>query len=344
MRLEPLTPSATTQTPLYSGPPPARVVWPDAVAYREAIQTPSVSLGESGWKTATIATNKLGLPITYAGRFAVVFKANLASGETWALRCFTSPGADSGLNGQGVGRAMRYRLIVPHAARLPHLFVPFRYVDTGIKLGGQWYPVVAMQWASGTPLGQWVEKNLRQPEKLRRLCGVLSGVLAELEAAQMAHGDWQHDNLLVAPKRRLRDPCGLRRLVRAGTCGYAVAGNRASQLPAPAAHVRVFRAGAGSVRVFGAANGLARVGTPARFMDALLRRRKRRVSKSGLYRPGPLARVPCRARHRRKKPATKRLPIPLLVWKTPARAARAKPCSPALRPLNFRAHPCRPFR
>ena len=173
---------------------PTRTVWPDAVAYREAVQTPSVSLGEPGWKTASIAVNRLGLPVTYAGRFAVVFRATLATGEKWALRGFTSPGADAG----HVSRATRYQLLVPHAAQLPHLFVPFRYVENGIKVGTAWYPVVAMQWAAGTPLGQWIEKNLANSDKLKRLCGVLSAVLGELEAAQMAHGDWQHDNLLVS--------------------------------------------------------------------------------------------------------------------------------------------------
>lgn len=202
MRLDPLTPSATAANPAFhTPPPPQRTVWPDAVAYREAVQTPTVSLGEPGWKTATVAVNRQGLPVTYAGRFAVVFRATLQTGEKWALRCFTSPGADAknGNGHAGVSRAMRYQLLAPHAARLPQLFVPFRYVERGINVGGSWYPVVAMQWATGTPLGQWIEKNLSAPDKLRRLCGVLSGVLAELEAAQMAHGDFQHDNLLISP-------------------------------------------------------------------------------------------------------------------------------------------------
>ena len=177
---------------------PTRTVWPDAVAYREAVQTPSVSLGEPGWKTASIAVNRLGLPVTYAGRFAVVFRATLATGEKWALRGFTSPGADAAHLPGHVSRAMRYQLLIPHAAQLPHLFVPFRYVENGIKVGTAWYPVVAMQWANGTPLGQWIEKNLANSDKLKRLCGVLSAVLGALEAADMAHGDWQHDNLLVS--------------------------------------------------------------------------------------------------------------------------------------------------
>ena len=196
MRSDVITTPSSATNPTYSAP--TRTVWPDAVAYREAVQTPSVSLGEPGWKTASIAVNRLGLPVTYAGRFAVVFRATLATGEKWALRGFTSPGADAAQTPGHVSRAMRYKLLVPHAANLPHLFVPFRYVENGIKVGTTWYPVVAMQWATGTPLGQWIEKNLNAPDKLKRLCGVLSAVLGELEAAGMAHGDWQHDNLLVS--------------------------------------------------------------------------------------------------------------------------------------------------
>jgi hypothetical protein len=171
-----------------------RPVWPDAVAFREAVQSPSAVLAEPDLRQASVALDRMGMPLAYSGRFAIVFRLTTPRGERWALRCFTSPGED----GRGASRATRYRIIAEHTARMDNTFVPFRYIDRGIKVGSEWYPVVAMRWAAGEPLGRWVEKHLHDPESLRRLCGALSGLLERLEAVGIAHGDWQHDNLLIS--------------------------------------------------------------------------------------------------------------------------------------------------
>lgn len=173
--------------------PAGRVIWPDSVAFRESIQSPSGALADNDLRQAAVAIDRLGMPLAYSGRFAVVFRLTTPRGERWALRCFTSPG-----QGYGTTRATRYRIIAEHTARMDNTFVPFRYIDRGIRIGEQWYPVVAMRWAGGEPLGRWVEGHLGQPEDLRRLCGSLSGLLERLEGAGIAHGDWQHDNLLIS--------------------------------------------------------------------------------------------------------------------------------------------------
>ncbi len=174
-------------------PSAGRILWPDAVAFREAIQNPSLALGDFELQRANVAVDKRGLPVAYSGRFAVVFKLQTATGEAWALRCFTSPGDGE----SGVERGDRYRVIASHLSKLGDAFVPFRYVEQGIKVGREWFPVVAMQWASGTTLGRWVEGRRHEPDALHRLCGSLTRLLETLENAGIAHGDWQHDNLLV---------------------------------------------------------------------------------------------------------------------------------------------------
>ena len=170
--------------------------WPDAVAFREAIQTPTVALEGNRLvlQHATVATDRLGMPLAYSGRFAVVFRLTTQAGERWALRCFTSPGED----GRGATRATRYQVIAAHTTKMDNTFVPFRYIHQGIRIGSDWFPTVAMRWATGEPLGRWVENHLTDPEALRRLCASLSGLLERLEAAGIAHGDWQHDNLLIS--------------------------------------------------------------------------------------------------------------------------------------------------
>ena len=174
-----------------STPNKVREIWPDAVAYREAIQQPTTQLGDLTLRGASVRLDRLSLPLAYSGRFAVVFRLT-AYGNDYALRCFTTPG-DSRM------RAMRFTAIAANLARpeINDLFVPFRYSEQGIQVGKERYPTLSMIWAKGTPLGKWVERNRTNPERLRNLANYLPQVLARLEGAGVAHGDWQHDNLLI---------------------------------------------------------------------------------------------------------------------------------------------------
>lgn len=178
-----------TQTTTSDG----RSRWPDAVAYREAIQTPGIALGDPLLSDAQVHLNRQGLPLSYSGRFAIVFRLTDKGRGEWALRCFTTP-EDRSL----VGRSVRYALLAQHIDKLSDLFVPYRFVGRGIRVAGQWYPTLAMRWAEGTTLGRWVEKNRAEPEKLQTLARTLGALLTRLEEAGIAHGDWQHDNLLVS--------------------------------------------------------------------------------------------------------------------------------------------------
>ncbi|HVK03104.1 MAG TPA: hypothetical protein VM490_06495 [Armatimonadaceae bacterium] len=173
-------------------PAAARPRWPDAVAYREAIQNPHGALADARLKGSEVVSDRRGLPVAYSGRFAIVFRLKDADGSHWALRCFTSPPANA------ADRHRRYEFVSRHADELKDAFVPYRFIDRGICVAGEWFPVVAMRWAKGETLGRFVERNLHDPEKLRTLCGTLSALLQRLEEAGVAHGDWQHDNLIVA--------------------------------------------------------------------------------------------------------------------------------------------------
>ena len=189
MRLNQAEVSASSANSIRQG----RSEWPDAVAYREAIQSPGLTLGDPLLTGAKVAENRQGLPIAYTGRFAVVFRLRGHDGTDWALRCFTAP-QDS----YGITRGTRYRLLATQIATLDDVFVPFRFVEGGLRIAGKWYPTIAMRWAQGVTLGRWVEQNRDNPERLRRLIGTLGTLLTRLEAAGMAHGDWQHDNLLIS--------------------------------------------------------------------------------------------------------------------------------------------------
>ena len=172
--------------------------WPDAVAYQEAIQHPNDCVSEPKLYGASVATNRRGLPLAYTGRFAVVFRLTAKDGGVWALRCFTSSPEGEAM------RSLRYAAIAPRLAdkRIADLFVPFHYLPDGVKIGRNSYPALAMGWAAGDPLGVWVEKNRNNPAALLTLAATLSDVHARLSAAGIAHGDWQHDNLLISDNGR----------------------------------------------------------------------------------------------------------------------------------------------
>ncbi len=111
------------------------------------------------------------------------------------MRCFTTPARDD-------ERHARYQAIAARLAGLPDVFVPFRYHEQGIRVLGRWYPIVAMRWASGETLGRFVETHAQDASALRALARSLGDLLTQLEAQGIAHGDWQHDNLLVSDNGR----------------------------------------------------------------------------------------------------------------------------------------------
>jgi serine/threonine protein kinase len=183
-----------TTVPETSVPQSAPVLWPDAVAFREAIQNPQSALSDPGLKQAQIVLDRRGLPLAYSGRFAVVFRLRTNTGD-WALRCFTGAADNE-------GRRERYTAIVEQLKGHSHYFVPFRYLEQGIKVGFAWYPVVVMRWAEGETLGRFVDRHHGDAAALHNLCRALTQLLQDLEAANIAHGDWQHDNLLVSADGR----------------------------------------------------------------------------------------------------------------------------------------------
>src|SRR5438445_7225191 len=134
------------------------------------------------------------MPKPATGGNAVVYKANEPGGlltfkKTWAIRCFLRPISD---------HAERYEAISKHLGkvRLPY-DVNFRFLKQGIQIRSSWFPIVKMQWADGDLLHSHIEKHLRYRASLAALRAKWVTLVRHLEAAQVAHGDLQHGNILV---------------------------------------------------------------------------------------------------------------------------------------------------
>ena len=209
--------------------------WPLSQDYNEAIQSPASSFSDPDLRRGEAAANALGLPMPYSGNFADVYQFRCPDGKSWAVKCFTR---------EVPGLRERYPKIGEHLgqAKLPFM-VDFSYLDQGIRVGGQWFPVLKMQWVEGFTLNQFVAPIPRQAGHAGgacRRCGASMGKY--LRAAEVAHCDLQHGNVLLVPgaDSALAEAQAdrLRRHVGAGPGQGPVGRSRPPVFPAPAAAAR----------------------------------------------------------------------------------------------------------
>ena len=168
------------------------MAWPTPQDYNEAVQSPQSSFADPELKKGEVQTDKLGLPRPISGRFAVVY--NMRCGpRSFAVRCFQSEVPD---------QQARYAAISEHLKRsgLPYT-VGFEFQKDGVRIKGQWFPILKMEWIAGEPLHTYVEKNLRNPDVLIRLATDWIAMTEALQKASLAHGDLQDGNVLVVGDR-----------------------------------------------------------------------------------------------------------------------------------------------
>lgn len=150
---------------------------------------PEASFSDPELQTAVPRTNVLGLPQPITGAFAAVFPMTTTGGNQYAVKCF--------LNEVSKQRT-RYRAVSDHLADVElDALVAFDYRAEGIEVGGETYPVLKMEWATGTVLNRFVERHLDATQVLGRLSEAWVELIAALEAQRIGHGDLQHGNVLV---------------------------------------------------------------------------------------------------------------------------------------------------
>jgi hypothetical protein len=164
------------------------VPWPTPQDYNEAIQNPPYTFSDPELQTGTCEFTALGLPKPITGNFASVYRMR-CKGRDWAVRCFWRELSDMQL---------RYRAISAHlaGAGLPYT-VGFEYQPQGIKIRGNWYPILKMEWVQGQLLNDYLVSNLADPVALRSLRESWLRMVDDLERSGCAHGDLQHGNVLV---------------------------------------------------------------------------------------------------------------------------------------------------
>jgi hypothetical protein len=164
-------------------------LWPDAAAYREALQNPRTCFVDAELRDASPTTDARGFPKAWSGNFAVVFQVRTGS-RVRAVRCFQGDVGD---------REFRYQAIDKHlssaqAGSITH----FEYVAQGIRVRGNSYPILIMDWIEGLTLDSYLRSVSGSPEVFRALADRWLSIIRDLEAAGIAHGDLQHGNILVS--------------------------------------------------------------------------------------------------------------------------------------------------
>jgi hypothetical protein len=162
--------------------------WPLSQDYNEVIQSPGDCFADLDLRSGAPLCNALGLPLPCSGNFADVYPI-LSPPRKWAVKCFTR---------EVRGLRERYTKISEYLAQLNLPFlIECRFLDQGILVRGQWYPVVKMQWIEGQTLNDFVREQAGSPPLLQTLAAIWRKMDSRLREGRLAHGDLQHGNVLL---------------------------------------------------------------------------------------------------------------------------------------------------
>lgn len=165
------------------------MTWPENTDYSEAIQNPQMNFADAELKQGQAVTNAAGMPIVRSGNFADVYEVRCPSGNSYAIKCFTR---------EVKGLQQRYQAISDHLNRVKLPFtVDFQYLEKGILIKGNWFPILKMRWVEGLTLNQFVQDHVDKPAVLERLASMWVKLAQLLRKAKMAHADLQHGNVLL---------------------------------------------------------------------------------------------------------------------------------------------------
>lgn len=170
--------------------------WPGITDYSEAIQNPWLCFKGTALEAGVVAPDRRGRPLVFSGAFACVYQVSVG-GRKYAVRCFTREVRD---------QQTRYNQLSEYLINvLPPSFVHFEYLERGISVRGDWYPIVKMDWVEGESLSSFVGSKLKEPDTLLRIAAQWrGGPAASLSGLRIAHNDLQHGNVMVQGDGNIR--------------------------------------------------------------------------------------------------------------------------------------------
>ncbi len=176
--------------PAAQPPQQTHAALPSADDYQRAVSTPQVSFADAELQKGVARPNKWGLPAVWSGQFAVVFRMEAPAGPR-AVRCFTAQVSD---------HQARYAALHAHLrGQSAPMLADFAYLPKGIRMQGEWRPIVKMEWVEGLPLDRAVEEAAEANDRARlaALAEAWAETMRGLQRTGVTHGDLQHENILV---------------------------------------------------------------------------------------------------------------------------------------------------
>ena len=166
------------------------MLFPTIEEYKDAIRIAEHSLATL--QEYEVMKTAAGEPWFSSGNFAVVFKMkHRSTGKLLALKCFTR---------FQERRQESYQLISQHlGSNTSSYLLHYNYLPKEIWAAGAEYPVVAMEWADGATLGDYVKEQCRLNNRanLQALARNFEALTALLITQPFAHGDLKPDNIIV---------------------------------------------------------------------------------------------------------------------------------------------------
>jgi hypothetical protein len=172
---------------------------PTAEDYIRAVQNPQAAFTLPNLRAAQFEVHPLlGIPMPASGTSAIVFKATV-DGRSQAVRLLTRPDAATRQRYTALNRYFTERDLTRDVATS-------QWIDDAIRVNGQTWPMVQMQWVAGHTLNQHVEDLVEAEDTaaIATLAGAWRDLLRRMQSARFAHGDLQHGNVMVEPDGTLR--------------------------------------------------------------------------------------------------------------------------------------------
>ena len=130
-----------------------------------------------------------GAPLSYPGGFAKAYVVD-CGGKTYALRVWLHDIGDA---------AHHYHAVAAFFGqdRMDCFVEDFHFIPDGILVNGQRFPILRMEWVSGSTLGDFITGHLSDGALLRIAADAFLGMVRTLHQGQVAHGDLQAENMIV---------------------------------------------------------------------------------------------------------------------------------------------------
>jgi len=161
--------------------------YPLTTDFVNAVHNLNCSVRDPVLKGGIPRKTKLGLEL-YSGGYSRVFPIEVGS-KTYALRGWIANVEDAKTRYKEISNFLKTKSL--------QYFVEFDYVDKGIVIKGNIYPIIRMEWAAGETLKDFIENNLYNPQMLKESADLFLKMVKDLHNCNISHGDLQDGNIIV---------------------------------------------------------------------------------------------------------------------------------------------------